>query len=100
MIGRQHDLIAAATALAEQLLLAQRSEGFLNIKDPLPGMSASLSFDKRVTPEVADYRGVYLSGNNVVVIGIRQTPLVQEAALSGSYPDQVKAELKQFPAVQ
>ncbi|MFJ6670426.1 hypothetical protein ACIQMJ_04880 [Actinosynnema sp. NPDC091369] len=91
---------AAATTLAEQLLLAQRSEGFLNIKDPLPGMPESLSFDKRVTPEVADYRGVYLSGNNVVVVGIRQTPLVQEAALSGSYQDQVKAVLKQFPAVQ
>lgn len=91
---------AAAAALAEQLMLAQRSEGFVNVKDPLPEMPPSLAFDKRVTPDVGDYRGMYLSGKNVVLVSIGQTPLVQEAALSGSFQDQVKAVLKQFPAVQ
>ncbi|MFC6088330.1 hypothetical protein ACFP3R_03535 [Saccharothrix lopnurensis] len=90
----------AASELAEQLALAQRAESFINIKDPLPGMPASLVFDKRVTPEVGRYRGMYLSGSNVVLVDITQTPLVQEAALSGSFQDQVKAVLKQFPAVQ
>ncbi len=91
---------ASATGLAEQLLLNQRATGFINIKDPLPEMPGSLVFDKKIAPEAGTYRGVWTSGKNIVVVEITQTPLIQEPALSGSYQNQVKAVLKQYPAVQ
>ncbi|GAA2665634.1 hypothetical protein GCM10010428_17230 [Actinosynnema pretiosum subsp. pretiosum] len=89
-----------ASGLVEQFLANQRSNGFINIKEPLPGMPASVSFDKRVVADAAVYRGIYTSGSNVVLVEVTQTPLVEEAALSGSYQNQLKALLEKFPAVQ
>jgi hypothetical protein len=90
----------AATALMDQLLQFQESTAFIRIDDTLPNMPKSVVFEKKVSQESADYRGIYTSGKNVIRVVVQQTPLVDEAALSGSYQNQIKALFAEFPAVQ
>ncbi|MFI9810807.1 hypothetical protein [Saccharothrix variisporea] len=91
---------AAATRVSDQLLLNQRANGYINIAEPLPNMPPAVVFDKKILPEVGVYRGIYISGKNVVLVEITQNPLLNEASLSGSYQDQMKAMMNQFAPVQ
>jgi hypothetical protein len=87
-----------ATKLLDQLRAYQESQGMLFIPEPLPNMPPSLIFEKSVVAERAVYRGLYVSGKNLVRITTIQAPLTNEASLSGSYRNQTEAMLKAFPA--
>ncbi|CRK60785.1 hypothetical protein [Alloactinosynnema sp. L-07] len=89
---------ADAQKLLADLRAYQESVGLIYIADPLPNMPPTIIFEKKVVAEFAIYRGLYVSGNNVVRITTVQTPLSNEASLSGSYRNQTEAVLKAFPA--
>jgi hypothetical protein len=87
-----------AAKLLDQLRAYQESVGLLFIPEPLPNMPSSVIFEKAVVAERALYRGLYVSGKNLVRITTIQAPLTNEASLSGSYRNQTEAMLKAFPA--
>jgi hypothetical protein len=89
---------ADATALLESLRKYQESRGMIFIPEPLPNMPASVVFEKMVVTERAVYRGLYVSGKNVIRVTTIQAPLTNEASLSGSYRNHTEAMLRVFPA--
>ncbi len=90
--------VAEANKLVEDLRAYQRTVGFIHITEPLPNMPPTVFFEKKVVAEVAVYRGLYVSGKNVIRITTIQTPLTNEASLSGSYRNHTEAMLRTFPA--
>jgi hypothetical protein len=76
---------AAASSIAGKLRAYQEQNGLIHIPQPLPDMPPSVLFEKRVNPVRTIYRGLYVSGPNVVRLNVVQEPLKDEAALSGSY---------------
>lgn len=87
-----------ARALLAELRKKQQAAGMINIPDPLPNMPPTVVFDKKVVAESAVYRGLYVSGPNLVRITTVQKPLKDEAALSGSYRNHTEGMLGAFPA--
>jgi hypothetical protein len=92
------DSAEAAEALVAELKKYQDANGFLFEKEPLPNMPPSLVFEKSIQTTRATYRGLYVSGKNVIRMNSVQEPLAREAALSGTYRDHTGAMLKAFPA--
>ncbi|SDC78003.1 flagellar basal body-associated FliL family protein [Actinokineospora iranica] len=89
---------ADAQKLLTDLRTAQEGAGMIFIPEPLPNMPPSVVFEKLVVAEQAIYRGLYVSGSNVVRINAVQTPFENEASLSGSYRNHTEAMLRAFPA--
>ncbi|MFE9744190.1 hypothetical protein ACFYOT_04740 [Saccharothrix saharensis] len=89
---------ADAAALVDRLKVFQEANGLVHVKEPLPNMPPSLVFEKSVANEAAVYRGLWVSGKNVVRVNVEQVPMTGEAGLSGSYQRQTQSVLKVFPA--
>jgi hypothetical protein len=87
----------AAKTLLQSLRTYQESVGFLFIPEPLPNMPPTVVFEKRITKEVSVYRGLYVSGKNVIRVTTIQAPLSDEAKLSGSYRNHTEIMLRTFP---
>jgi hypothetical protein len=87
----------AAKKLVQDLRTYQESVGLIFIPEPLPNMPPSVVFEKKITAEVALYRGLYVSGKNVVRITTIQAPLSNEASLSGSYRNHTEVMIRTFP---
>ncbi len=89
----------AAGDLVKQLRQYQTSNGFVQITEPLPGMPPKLNFQKKIDGDKGDYRGTWISGNNIVRVDILQNPLGGEdgeKALSGTYQRAVKKTLENY----
>lgn len=87
-----------AATLFAKLKAYQESQGLVFVKEPLPDMPLSLVFEKKVSTDAAIYRGLWVSGKNVVRVNVQQVPPSGEAGLSGSYQRQTQAMLRAFPA--
>jgi hypothetical protein len=87
----------AAKTLLQGLRAYQETVGFIFIPEPLPNMPPTVVFEKRITPEVMVYRGLYVSGKNLIRITTIQAPRVEEAHLSGSYRNHTEVMLRTFP---
>lgn len=87
-----------AAKLLEQLRAYQESAGMIFIPEPLPNMPRSVIFEKAVVAQRGLYRGLYVSGKNLIRITTIQAPLTNEASLSGTYRNHTEAMLKVFPA--
>ncbi len=93
----------SAQDLVSKLRQYQNSHGFVHITDTvLPGIPTKVNFHKKVEGDSGDYRGTWVSGNNIIRVDILQNPLgggPGEAALSGTYQRAVKQGLlENFPA--
>jgi hypothetical protein len=91
---------AEAETLVAKLKAFQETQGLVFIKEPLPNMPPAVIFEKKVDNDAALYRGLWVSGKNVVRVNVDQVPMTGEASLSGSYQRQVQSALKNFPATQ
>lgn len=92
-----------AQDLVSKLRQYQTSHGFVHITDTvLPGIPTKVNFHKKVEGDSGDYRGTWVSGNNIIRVDVVQNPLgggPGEAALSGTYQRAVKQGLlENFPA--
>lgn len=93
----------SAQQLVSKLRQYQSSHGFVHITDTvLPGIPTKVNFHKKVEGDSGDYRGTWVSGNNIIRVDVVQNPLgggPGEAALSGTYQRAVKQGLlENFPA--
>jgi hypothetical protein len=88
---------AAAEKLVADLRAYQDANGFNFEEEPLPNMPPSVVFEKNIQKARAIYRGLYVSGKNVVRVNSVQEPLTSEAALSGTYRDHMAGLLKAIP---
>jgi hypothetical protein len=88
----------AARKLLNELRAYQETTGLAYIAEPLPNMPGSVVFEKKVVAEAAVYRGLYVSGNNVVRVTATQTPFTEENTLSGIYRGTAEKMLNFFPA--
>ncbi|MFL6142720.1 MAG: flagellar basal body-associated protein FliL [Labedaea sp.] len=89
---------ADAVQLAQKLRDYQEAHGLKYIAEPLPNMPPTVVFEKTVTADRALYRGLWVSGKNVIRITTVQAPLSNEAALSGSYRNHAEVMLRVFPS--
>lgn len=91
-----------AAELAKQLRAYQAANGFTLISEPLPEMPESVTLHKKTGDTSGIYRGVWVSGDNVIRVNIDQQfptdKIEDEKALSGSYQRAVKKVLTPFPA--
>jgi len=87
---------SAANSIANKLRAHQEQNGLVHIPEPLPDMPPSVVFEKRVGQGRSIYRGLYVSGSNVVRVNVVQEPLKDEAALSGSYQRHMQQLIRVF----
>ncbi len=86
-----------AKKLLQDLRAYQETAAFIFIPEPLPNMPPAVVFEKRILPDVSVYRGLYVSGKNLIRITTIQAPTSNEASLSGSYRNHTEVMLRTFP---
>jgi hypothetical protein len=89
-----------AREVAGDLRAYQERNGLIHIPEPLPDMPASVVFEKSINPVRSVYRGLYVSGNQVVRLNVVQEPPKDEAALSGSYQRHIRELMTVFEPSQ
>lgn len=89
-----------AEDLVSELRDYQDDEDFLTIDEKLPDMTDEVTFQKDVAKDTGIYRGTWVSGDNVVRLSVKQDPMKDEAALSGSYQYVGNSVLEAFPVTE